>query len=117
MSLSYYHNPNCSKSRAGLGLLEQSGQAFNCILYLDITLKSAELLHIAKNYPGELKDLLREKELKEAGFSLEALTETQFVNWVQKTPKCLQRPLLVSDETVCIGRPVENLLVFLESVR
>ena len=55
----YYHNPNCSKSREGLRILEAKNQSFDVKHYLEEPLSKDEVYELFELYNGNFKDLIR----------------------------------------------------------
>jgi arsenate reductase len=113
MSITIYHNPRCSKSRATLELIEQNGIAPNIVEYLRNPPDAGTLQRIAKQVGVPLADLLRrgEDEFKAAGDAIPLDDEAALARWIHDHPKVLQRPIVVDEETdrAVIGRPPENV--------
>ena len=57
-----YHNPRCSKSRLGVQALEEHGQHFEIIKYLDNPLTFDELENIIKKLGIAPLDLIRKND-------------------------------------------------------
>ncbi len=117
MALMYYHNPRCSKSRQGLEILKDNKIEPEIILYLETPLKPAEMESVLKKFlksaqKSSIEALLRKKEdnFKEIK-KLPSYEDTSaWAKLICKHPKILERPLLVGDQAVVIGRPPEDLL-------
>ena len=110
-----YHNPRCSKSRATLGLLEEKGVNATVVKYLE-TPPSKEQLEFILNQLGlEPRQLMRkhEKEYKENNLADESLSRDDLIEAMIKFPKIIERPIVVKDGKVAIGRPPENVLAIL----
>lgn len=117
MSLTYYHNPRCSKSRLGLELLTSAQVKFEVLLYLEGALTQVDVEDAIRKYlktdkSNQLKSLLRTQEDE-----YKALSETPPLSdisaWAQilaKWPKILERPLLVGSKACVLGRPPQDLL-------
>ena len=54
-------------------------------------------------------DVLRSRDAKKAGLT-GTESEDELIALMEANPRLLQRPILVSDNTAALGRPVENLL-------
>ncbi len=106
-----YHNPRCSKSRATLALLEQSGQNFEIVEYLLHPPTEIQLQQIIQWLGLPAGQLVRtgEKRFVELGIDLSALTEDETIALLADNPILLQRPIVVSQQRVIIGRPPENV--------
>ena len=58
-TLKIYHNPRCSKSRAGLKLLQDAGLQPEIIRYLDTPLDATAIRELLKKLKLGPRDLLR----------------------------------------------------------
>ncbi|WP_452224564.1 arsenate reductase (glutaredoxin) [Lacinutrix chionoecetis] len=103
-----YHNPRCSKSRAGVAHLDASGKPFEIIKYLEDTLSVKELTDIIKKLGIEPIDLVRknEKIWKENYKSL-ALSKNELIKLLIEHPKLIERPIIINKDKAVIGRPTE----------
>ncbi|MBD1391194.1 arsenate reductase (glutaredoxin) [Neiella sp. HB171785] len=110
-----YHNPRCSKSRQTLALLQENGIEPEIIEYLktpptpDEIENLAELLHLAPRQMMRTK----EAEYKEQQLDADDVSEAALINAIAKTPKLLERPIVVKGEQAVIGRPPENVLTLI----
>jgi arsenate reductase len=75
VSVTIYHNPRCSKSRAALELLRGRGADPEIIEYLEAPPTEQELRRILKLLGMNPRDLLRSREAKEAGRPPERVLE------------------------------------------
>jgi len=109
------HNPKCSKSRATLALLEQSGIAFATRLYLEDPLNVEELGRLGQRLGRAPIEFTRTKqaEFAEAGLS-EASSEVELLAAMAKAPILMERPVVIRGERAAIGRPPEDVLPLLE---
>ncbi len=112
MTLKIYHNPRCSKSRQTLQILQDKGAAPEVIEYLKQPPTRAELVDILKGLGLKPRELMRqgEAEYKEAGLDDPALTDDQLIQAMLDHPKLIERPIVVKDGQVVIGRPPERVL-------
>ncbi len=110
--ITIYHNPNCSKSRATLALLEENGIKPEIIYYLETPPGIDELKGILKKLGMQLADILRRSEegFDTLGLDDETLSEEIAFDLLQKHPHLLQRPVVVKGDKAIIGRPPENVL-------
>jgi len=72
MTVTIYHNPRCSKSRATLALLEDRGIEPVVVEYLTDPPDAAELKRILGLLGKRPRDIVRPKEAREAGIDLDA---------------------------------------------
>ena len=116
MSLILYHNPRCSKSRQGKQILEENNVKFETKLYLKTPLSKLELEKIVEKFPKNPILLVRTKEniFKELKIKKEDLSnKKEVIKLIQKYPKLMERPLLISTKKTVIGRPPENFFEFI----
>ena len=107
-----YSNPRCSTCRNAKALLEEKKLAFITKLYLEEPPNKVELAHLADTYVGDLKDLIRNKDLVKKGLEpIEILTKEVFIDLILQYPEYLQRPLLVFEDKTIVGRPIENFTI------
>lgn len=112
MSYTYYHNPRCSKSRQGLQLLADINITPKIVEYLKTGLNLQELQQIQRKLDIKpLNGMIRVKEniFKENNLREKKLSIDQWLEEIVKNPVLLERPILVSDTSAQIGRPIENL--------
>ncbi len=115
MSITLYHNPRCSKSRATLQLLRERGIEPRIVEYLKTPPSAAELEELAAALGVGARELLRtgEPEFRELGLADETLSETRILDAVAAHPRLLQRPIVVANGQARIGRPPEQVLEIL----
>ena len=111
-TIKIYHNPNCSKSRASLALLEENDIKPEIIYYLETPPSIDELKQLLQKLNMGIHDILRksEDEYDELGLDNESLSDEIIFDFVSKHPKLLQRPIVVKGDRAIIGRPPENVL-------
>ncbi len=114
-SIIYYHNPSCSKSRAGLAILEEKNIKAQIRLYLKDAPSPQELQDILSKLKGLPSDIIRSKEAREVGIHKD-MDENTLFNLISKNPKILQRPILIIDDKATIGRPTENIINLIEEM-
>lgn len=106
-----YHNPRCAKSRQGLKLLENSGQSFEIIKYLNEPLSKDNLEEIINLLGIKPIALVRKNEaIWKSDYKGQSLTDTEIVQAMVKHPKLIERPVVINGTKAIIGRPPENIL-------
>lgn len=109
-----YHNPRCSKSRAGLAAAQAVGPV-KIVQYLKEPLGEGELLGllgILQDPPSAL--VRRDAAFKEAGLKASDVeTAEQVAAVLAKNPKLMERPVLVRGSSAIIGRPAERVVDWL----
>lgn len=111
--LTIYHNPRCSKSRQALQLIEQATAQFTVIEYLKTPLTANDIRHILSLLKVDVLDIMRKGENEFKTQNLKSADESTLINAIINTPKLLERPIVVSNNNACIGRPPENVLALL----
>lgn len=109
-----YHNPRCSKSREALKLLEEKGENFEIIKYLETPPSESELKNLIKLLKINPIDLVRTKESEWiVNFKGKELTDEEIIDAMIKFPKLMERPIVIKSDKAAIGRPIENILAIL----
>jgi arsenate reductase len=108
----FYHNPQCSKSRKALEIIENQNINTKVILYLKDKLTKSMLKQILDLSKLSVRDIIRsnEKEYKENNLDNLNLTQDDILELIVKHPKLLQRPVFVYNNKAIIGRPPEDIL-------
>ena len=107
-----YHNPRCLKSRQTLQLLQDNNVDAEIIEYLQTPPDATTLDNILTQLDIEPRQLMRTKEpeYKELGLDNPDLDRDSLINAMVKTPKLIERPIVITDKGIAIGRPPENIL-------
>lgn len=115
MSVKILHNPRCSKSRQTLALLEEQGVTPEVIKYLEDTPSTEEITDIMSKLGVSAREMMRTKEAeyKEQNLGDASLSEEQLVEAMVKTPKLIERPIVLANGKAAIGRPPESVLEIL----
>jgi arsenate reductase len=105
-----YHNPRCKKSREGLSILEDSGQGFEIINYLDNVPSQEDLKIILEKLEIEPINLVRKQEkIWKEKFKIKELTDLKVIKAVYDFPILIERPIVINGDKAIIGRPPENI--------
>ena len=117
-SVTLYHNPNCSKSRAVLALLEQNDIEPEVVYYMDNPPDVQTLKSLLKKLRLNVRDVLRrsEPEYEELGLDDSSLAEAIVLDLLAEHPVLLQRPIVIAGSKAIIGRPPEAVLPFIEDL-
>ena len=105
-----YHNPRCSKSRIGLGILQDAKIDFEIVKYLDEVPSEKELKEIIKKLGIKPIELIRkgEKVWKE-NYKGKELSDAEIIKAMVENPKLIERPIVIKGDKAVIGRPSENI--------
>lgn len=107
-----WHNPRCTKSRQTLALLEQHGFTPEIRLYLEDTPSEDELRAVVERLGlSSARELMRTKEAeyKEQGLA-DVSDEDALIAAMHRTPKLIERPVVMKGERARIGRPPEDVI-------
>lgn len=106
-----YFNPQCSKCRMTLELLNEKGTEPEVVEYLQSTPSKVELTEILTKLGISADQLLRKHEgaYQEAGLS-DSSSEEEILDAMTKFPILIERPIVVHNGKAAIGRPPENIL-------
>lgn len=115
MSVTIYHNPRCSKSRATLALLEEKGIVPEIIEYLGTPPSKEEMNRILDGLDMAPRDLMRKKEQPYAALNLgdDSMSRDTLIDAILANPILMERPVVVKDGKYALGRPPENVLEIL----
>ena len=112
MSLTIFHNPRCSKSRAALSLLEERGLEPKIVRYLDEPPDADTLESLLNLLALEPRDLMRRKEPEYQALGLDdpSLSREALVAAMAAHPRLIERPIVIQDSRAVLGRPPERVL-------
>ena len=115
MEITIYHNPRCRKSREAVQHLEEHNINFEVVKYLEDKLNEKELSDILAKVGKKPSEILRNNEtLWKTEFKNKNLEEREILTILVKYPKLIERPIVISNDTGVIARPLENLVEFLK---
>ncbi|THD67809.1 arsenate reductase (glutaredoxin) [Robertkochia marina] len=105
-----YHNPRCRKSREGLQILEESGQSFEIIKYLENVPREEELKQVLQYLNMAPIDLVRKSEsVWKENYKGKTMTDEEIIKAMTTHPKLIERPIVVKNSKAVLGRPPENI--------
>jgi len=115
MSVTIYHNPRCSKSRQTLQLLKDKGIEPEVVEYLNTPPDAATLDGFLTKLGMQPRELMRKKEAPYAALNLadDSLDRAALVKAMVENPILIERPIVVKDGKVALGRPPESVLEIL----
>ncbi len=110
MSVIYWHNPRCSKSRAGLAYFAEHGVEVTERRYLDDTPSAEEIRDVLAKLDLPAIDMMRrgEKAFKDLGLSRDS-DDDALVAAMAAHPVLIERPIAIKGARAAIGRPTEAL--------
>ena len=106
-----YHNPNWSKSRKSVEILEAEGVNFEIIKYIKTPPTENEIKEICIKLNCEPKDIIRkgEKDYKENNLDDVIEDSELLISKMIQYPKIIERPIIIINNKAVIGRPPENI--------
>jgi len=111
MTVTIYHNPRCSKSRATLALLQERGVEPEIIEYLKTPPSATELDRILTMLGMEPADLMRKGETAyKEHIQGQTLSRAEAISVMMSHPIVIERPIVLKGERAAIGRPPESVL-------
>jgi arsenate reductase (glutaredoxin) len=108
-----YHNPRCTKSRETLALLETKGVELEVIEYLKDPPSVAELKRICAGLSVHPLAITRTREPRFAELGLSRDDDRGEAEWLRilhENPVLIERPLVLANGKVALGRPPANAL-------
>lgn len=115
MSVTIFHNPRCSKSRATLALLTERGIEPTVVEYLKSPPDEATIRMIltSSGLPPIAHVRTGEAEFHASGLSADETDVAVIAAAIAAAPRLLERPVVVVGDQARIGRPPENVLELL----
>ncbi|PKP33717.1 MAG: arsenate reductase (glutaredoxin) [Bacteroidetes bacterium HGW-Bacteroidetes-17] len=105
-----YHNPRCSKSRAGLAYLESEEVKFQVVDYIKNPLSPKELKELLMKMNLKPIEIIRTQEdsyksdLKGKNF-----TDDEWIRILIENPKLMQRPIVAKKHKAVLAQPPEKI--------
>ncbi len=107
-----YQKPTCSKCRATLALLNNSGEEFESVNYYETPLTIDQLRELIQKLDVPVRDLLRQDEPLARG--LDAASDDELMRAMVENPDLMQRPIVVRGDKAKLCRPPENVMELLK---
>lgn len=116
IQVTVWHNPRCSKSRAALSILEESGCETEIVEYLKTSPSKDEITTALTMLGMNPRELMRTKEDLYAELNLKDEDDYDaLVDAMVTSPKLIERPVIFKDGQAIIGRPTSIIAKFLAS--
>lgn len=109
-----YHNPECSKSRQTLALLEKQRRELRIVPYLESPPSKSELTAIVEMLGVAAVDIVRtgEEAYRTSGLTADS-SESDVLDAIVTAPNLMQRPIVICGDQARIARPPESALEIL----
>ena len=109
-TITLYHNPRCSKSRAALALLAGHGIDPTVVDYLKTPPTKDELRTILGKLGMKPEQLVRKgEEIYKKNFANRTLSDDQWLDALAQYPILIERPIAIKGDKAVIGRPPEKI--------
>jgi len=109
-----YHNPRCGKSRNCLAFLDDSGQDYEIIKYLEQAPTKAELVSLLEKLNMKPLELVRQKEkIWIENFKNKTMTDDEIIQAIVSNPILIERPIVIKEDKAIIGRELDKVAVFI----
>jgi arsenate reductase len=107
-----YHNPECGTSRNVLALVRNSGEEPKIIEYLKTPPTRDALLSLIARMGVSVRNVLRRKDTPYDALGLDnpSLTDDARIDAMMAHPILINRPIVVTPDTVNLCRPSEGVL-------
>jgi len=105
-----WHNPRCSKSRAGLKHLEEQGIDPEVVRYLDTPPSEAQIREVLRKLGMAPRELMRTKEAIYRELGLKNVTDDDaLIAAMAEHPKLIERPVVIHGDKSVVARPAEKI--------
>ena len=109
-----YHNSRCGKSRECLAFLEDSGQEYEVVKYLDTIPTFDELKIIIEKLNIKPIELVRQKEkIWIENFKNTTLTDDEIIAAMISNPILIERPIVINGNKAVIARPLAKAMTII----
>ena len=109
-NIEIWHNPQCSKSRNAMELLEAKGLNTSVIKYLENVPTKERIKAVLKKLNMKASQILRTGEDIYKELNLKEIDdEDKLIEIMTEYPILIERPIIIKGEIAVIARPIENL--------
>ena len=109
-NIEIWHNPQCTKSRNAMELLEAKGLNTSVIKYLENVPTKEQIKAVLKKLNMKASQILRTGEDIYKELNLKEIDdEDKLIEIMTEYPILIERPIIIKGEIAVIARPIENL--------
>jgi arsenate reductase len=110
-----YQKPTCSKCRATLALLKDSGAEFDAVNYYETPLSADNLRELIRKLDVPVRDVLRADEPLAQALKLAErdLSDDELISLMVENPDLIQRPIVVRGDEAVLCRPPQEVMKLL----
>lgn len=105
--ITIYQKPTCSKCRATLAILRDSGVEFESINYYETPLTEKGIRDLLDKLNVPVRDILRKDE--PLARDLDSVSDDALIKIMVENPDLIQRPIVVRGSKAKLCRPPENV--------
>ncbi len=107
-----FYNPNCSKCRLTMDILNDKGVQTTVVEYLSTPPNTTELNEVLNLLGLNPRELMRKHEApyKENKLDNPDLSREQLIQAMIDNPILIERPIIINGNKATIGRPPERVL-------
>ncbi len=118
MRITLYEKPTCSKCREAVALLQARGIDLERIDYYVQPLDRETLTRLLGKMGARPQEILRTGETvyRELGLDQREVSDEELIGLLAQYPDLVQRPILETEDRAVLGRPVERIAAFLETL-
>ncbi len=109
--ITIYQKPTCSKCRATLAILKESGEEFEAVNYYEVPLTVEQLRGLIEKLGVAVRDVLRSDEPLARSLKLaeQQLSDDELIKIMVDNPDLIQRPIVVRGDEAVLCRPPEKV--------
>jgi arsenate reductase len=109
MTVTIYHNPQCSNSRRALEVIRAHGIEPVIVEYLKTPLPRAALATLVAKLDVPVREVMRTKEAAYAELNLAEAGDDALLDAIAAHPVLLNRPIVVTDKGAGLCRPGDTV--------
>jgi len=110
LMLTIYHNPRCSKSRAGLNYLKDNQIEYQIVEYLKEPLKAGQLKKLLQKLNMSPMDIVRTREdAYKKHIKGKDLSDEEIVQVIEENPRLIKRPVVEAEDKAVIAQPPSEI--------
>jgi len=109
--ITIYQKPTCSKCKATLAILKESGKEFEAVNYYEVPLTVEQLRGLIEKLGVAVRDVLRSDEPLAHSLKLaeRQLSDDELIKIMVDNPDLIQRPIVVRGDEAVLCRPPEKV--------
>ncbi len=108
------HNSRCMKSRNALKVLEEQNIPYSVVRYLEGKLDIEDLKDLLSKLRLNPCDIVRKTDaLYKEYYEGKEFSNAEWLEILTNHPKLIERPILFNDMDAVLGRPIENVITFI----